>query len=709
MFRRFAYRLRQRFYWLLVLTVIWPILATAQPVPQADNAIYQGIAAAKSMLATGPRLSQPDPGALQIHLAVPKDAALPPADKAGQPLAIGAGQPLPEPYRKAIPGDSLVWSQLADGEQAATIEVTSSGAAAVRLQIVLDALPPAAQLRFFAPGTPDQSAGVLPGDSAARARPFWSPTIAGDTLGLEIDLPASADVSAVRLHFPRLSRLSVAPKEIDFRKLLSAIGTSGACEIDVACDSAAVPQSIIDSVAEYVFTKADGGTYLCTGTLLNDTDPYSQVPYFLTAHHCIASPSEAASMEFYWFFERAYCGAPAPTKDVTTGGGATLLSTGQDTDYSLVRLNEPPPAGVGMSGWSAQTVATGESIFGIHHPHGDLKKISYGDVTGLVPVIGYGSGANFIQVRWTRGVTEPGSSGSGLWLNLGGQPRLVGQLLGGGSSCQTPNSPDYYGRFDLTFPHIKSYVAASAKDTDSTPRLLNISTNAYVDPNQGLIAGFIVTGGPKRFAIMGENTGGLADPEIEVVSFPDLTPLASNDNWQDSTTGEEVATQLRPPGSPKDAALALTLPPGQYLAILRDKTGHGGRGLVSVTEISGQPGGRLLNISTNGYVDTGRGMVAGFIVTGGSRRFAVMGEDTGGLANPEIQVESFPDGKLLATNDDWQNSPTGAEVASKLRPPGSARDSALAITLPPGQYLAILRDKSGHGGRGLVSVTEISP
>ena len=36
------------------------------------------------------------------------------------------------------------------------------------------------------------------------------------------------------------------------------------------------------SVAKMVLTE-DGATYICSGTLLNDTDPSSQVPYFCTA------------------------------------------------------------------------------------------------------------------------------------------------------------------------------------------------------------------------------------------------------------------------------------------------------------------------------------------------------------------------------------------------------------------------------------------
>ncbi|MCW8167308.1 endoproteinase ArgC, partial [Verminephrobacter aporrectodeae subsp. tuberculatae] len=62
-------------------------------------------------------------------------------------------------------------------------------------------------------------------------------------------------------------------------------------------------------------------------------------------------------------------------------------------------------------------------------------------------------------------ITEPGSSGSGLFHTIDGSRYLVGQLYGGSSRCRPPSSnpfeeaaaparpsgKDFYGRFDLPF------------------------------------------------------------------------------------------------------------------------------------------------------------------------------------------------------------------------------------------------------------------
>jgi hypothetical protein len=52
-------------------------------------------------------------------------------------------------------------------------------------------------------------------------------------------------------------------------------------------------------------------------------------------------------------------------------------------------------------------------------------------------------------VRWSVGVTEPGSSGSGIW-DLVSQ-RYIGFLSGGESACSTPTLADCYGKFSVAW------------------------------------------------------------------------------------------------------------------------------------------------------------------------------------------------------------------------------------------------------------------
>ena len=64
-----------------------------------------------------------------------------------------------------------------------------------------------------------------------------------------------------------------------------------------------------------------------------------------------------------------------------------------------------------------------------------------------------------LRVVWSQGTTEGGSSGSGLF---DAADRVRGQLRGGDASCSTPTNPDFYGRFDLTFPSVSEWLEIGA-------------------------------------------------------------------------------------------------------------------------------------------------------------------------------------------------------------------------------------------------------
>jgi hypothetical protein len=212
-----------------------------------------------------------------------------------------------------------------------------------------------------------------------------------------------------------------------------------------------------------IFTSGQG-SYLCTGTLLADQDSSTSVPYFLTANHCISAQTEASSLQTYWFYRASSCNSGSlSASNQTLTGGATLLYASAVTDTSFMRLTGVPPAGAYYAGWTANAQALSTPGTGVHNPGGDLQKISFGTIADYVSCTAtpgsntfscsstnVGS-ANHFDVVWSQGITEGGSSGSGLWVTSGSSHYLVGQLHGGGSYCTAPTSPDYYGRFDVAY------------------------------------------------------------------------------------------------------------------------------------------------------------------------------------------------------------------------------------------------------------------
>lgn len=218
-------------------------------------------------------------------------------------------------------------------------------------------------------------------------------------------------------------------------------GSSGACEVNINCPSGVNWQVEKRSVA--IITE--GGSGMCTGALVNNT-ANNGIPYFLTANHC-TSGAALGNWVFYFNHETASCTSTiAPTNQSISG--STLKANNAYSDFALLQLNSTPPASFNAhyAGWDAtDNEAMVSSAACIHHPSGDVKKIS---LENNAPYHSTGNGAQVWWIdNWETGVTEPGSSGSPLFNQ---NHRIIGQLYGGASACNGSNGNgqyDFYGRF----------------------------------------------------------------------------------------------------------------------------------------------------------------------------------------------------------------------------------------------------------------------
>jgi len=77
------------------------------------------------------------------------------------------------------------------------------------------------------------------------------------------------------------------------------------------------------------------------------------------------------------------------------------------------------------------------------------------------------------------------------------------------------------------------------------------------------------------------------------------------------------------------------------------------------------------------------------------------------LQNPYLEIYDST-GKLIASNDDWQDGDKTAILASGLAPT-EAQESAVITTLAPAAYTAILSGVGGTSGIGLVEVYDLAP
>lgn len=431
-----------------------------------------------------PRSGQQVPTAIvslgELSLAR-RNAAAAQVDTLGVPRQIGLARDLQQ--TASVPGTLalLDWQATVSGSKVAAIRIESGLAQGVRLGVLVRSLPAEAILRVYAPGS--ASAYVVSGQevlatvqrnlaaasgSSDAARMFWTPMVAGTEATLEIELPAQTAADSVQIAIPRLAHIYASPLSGgDSLGKATGVGAAGSCEVDAACNSSYSAES--NAVAKISFIGSDGVAYLCSGALVADTAA-SASPYFLSANHCISQQSEASTLESYWFYRAATCGSGSlGSGSQTVSGGATLLYASSLTDTSFMRLGHMPPTGAVYAGWavsaspSATSPALNAAVAGVHHPAGDLQKISTGTITGYRSCTALDpatdtfscstatSTASFVNVTYTSGVTEGGSSGSPLFQTSGSSHYLVGQLYGGSSSCTTPSGSNIYGRFDLAY------------------------------------------------------------------------------------------------------------------------------------------------------------------------------------------------------------------------------------------------------------------
>lgn len=422
--------------------------------------------AARAALGSAPRFALPP---------LPETAkAASAAPETGRQLAA-TGRDMPGTADAATFSARLEWKPRAGGGQQAVVLLASEGAAGLRAGVRVDQAPEGASLRFFAPGGTDEHVVPVTGGGGQMV---WSPYLGGDQLALEVNLPAGADASRVRIAVPRLSHFSRAPLAPREGEETTRIGEGASCNVDAMCYAQASPE--MNSVARILFTDAAGDSYLCSGTLLADRQA-SRTPYFLTANHCVSTPAEAASVQTYWFYRSPACNVFALSQQtITRTGGATLLHASEGTDSSFMVLNQAPPDGAAFAGWMPSMDVTTASMIGLHHPHGDLLKAAFGTFraykscgTSNAGILNCSnaseSGSNFFDVVLSTGTMEMGSSGSGVFATPPGSASkyLAGQLYGGSSSCTNRSGTNIYGRFDRTYQAVNPWLESAG---DVTPQ-----------------------------------------------------------------------------------------------------------------------------------------------------------------------------------------------------------------------------------------------
>jgi len=299
--------------------------------------------------------------------------------------------------------------------------------------------------------------GAYTSDNNQESEVLAIEPIAGDELLVQYEEPSGVS-------FP--GELEISRIAHDFMGVNVAgdhrpLGISGACNQNVNCDHFNGTEDIRDAVCRIIIEGVD----FCTGTLVNNTAQNGN-PYLLTAYHCIDSENRANRTVFLFNYESPSC--TSVDGDVSHSlSGSTLKASFDSLDFALVQLSKSIPFVYRpyFAGWNRRNQAPPSSK-SIHHPLGDIKKISTDkDVAGTSSYNeDYRVNAFWKIFRWDYGVTEEGSSGGPLFdqNNL-----LIGTLTGGAADCSMPTN-DFFSKLSLMWEY----------RTDPSRQL-----KAWLDPN----------------------------------------------------------------------------------------------------------------------------------------------------------------------------------------------------------------------------------
>lgn len=342
-----------------------------------------------------------------------------------------------------------VWTNLADGSKLWRLRLHVEGALALGVYYDVFSLPEGGRL-FLYNKDRTQVLGAFTHLNNHESGLFANEFIQGEEVILEYIEDADAKGEAVI----RISELAYAYRDIKFEMRDVGGIESLWCMINVACSEGDGWEDQIRSAAR-ISIKIGWSYFWCSGALINNT-LNNREPYFLTASHCggNASPSDLNQWIFYFNFQASTCNGSSSGSNTIAGCQLKARDPSQadnGSDFYLVKFNSnvPDSYNVYYSGWnrslSNQEMTNGVSI---HHPAGDIKKISTYS-TNLVSTTGWNGLQSHWLVIWAqtengKSIVEGGSSGSPIYDRNG---LIVGDLTGGyqSNSCETP-SPAFYGK-----------------------------------------------------------------------------------------------------------------------------------------------------------------------------------------------------------------------------------------------------------------------
>ena len=362
------------------------------------------------------------------------------------------------------PSNEGIWETLPDGSRLWRVTIKSENAYAMDIFFEKYMLPEGARLFVYNKEKDDILGAFTHNNNKSYGKLAIAP-VKGNEITIEyfepeyVTIPVQLQIGTIG-HFYKGNALFGT----------TGYGDSEKCNKDIICPEGVDWQVEKRSVAMILFKNSAGNSFLCSGALINNARSNGQ-PYLLTANHCLPTYTEAQTAIYYFNYDSPSCGGPDGDKSQTISG-STILATTNNLDFCLVKLSSTPPASYQpyYSGWDVTTKNPSNCVT-IHHPVGDVKKISfYNDVaiTGdFVYQWDFDDNTHWFIDRWSKGITQGGSSGSPLYNK---DHRIVGDLTGGSTAGNCTSSDAYYAKISHSWDDY-SHTTAQLKhwlDPDNT-------------------------------------------------------------------------------------------------------------------------------------------------------------------------------------------------------------------------------------------------
>lgn len=384
------------------------------------------------------------------------------------PLRVGLVRKLESPI--LAPGPELRVRNLDDGRKAWTLAVASTSAYYMRVHFRDLRLGASTLVLYAVRDGAVVSRGPFRGGGPNGDGEFWAPSLPGEITLIEIVGPDEPQFL--------IDEVVHEDRDLDANPEIVERGDCPGvcpCHLDVMCQGDPPVNTAARQATGRMNYISDGNSYVCTGTMLNDLDPDTFVPYFLTAAHCISTQSETNTLEVTWFYQSnntpSNCsGSPAVPNRTSlpqSFGGVLLHDTGPPAltnDSCFIRLNpDHLPPGAAFAGATADQES---GIAAIHHPAGSWKRAAFGHFESLSIDCGADCGcfdsAYYAFYDLDNGIIQGGSSGSGMF-NASGQ--IIGQLFGHCTLCPDAEDCDHggdwclmYGEWENTWPDIEYWI-----------------------------------------------------------------------------------------------------------------------------------------------------------------------------------------------------------------------------------------------------------